>query len=573
MFETLPSEVLLDEIFVYLSIQELFHSLFSLNRRIDNLLISYTRHINLSLLSLRDFSIYCNVIFPIVTPNLISLTLSNEFIHHLIYAFTEAVKKCSFSNLQSLTLIGVCNDEIKHIMEKLNNYSSLIIINKHQCSFDGNLFNNRSLKFCSMENIYFQHLPYCSKIVHLKINILNIYDLQKLINSIDHLQILNLTLSECEKIMDYDEFKKSIKIHPKELISFQLNIVDNHNFIFTQLEYLMKHYISPCRLQTFIFHNNYSTDTNYIRGYQWQTLLSLYPNLLKFHFYIGVSIHYYCGHKREIINDIDSFRTKFWINENRQWFIHYSTYHEINGHWCGTHQYERIIMYSLPYYFNSLHVMSSDYQTTLIDNNLLMYKKVRHLYYDWQSSMPLVTVLKQCPNIKTLLLEGMHDENDTGDELCNMNIKSLKKINLLDDRYFHMTNRRVNVDYLARLLKIAPNIYYIKDNYDHLKQLITSIPNRCITHLHLRYEGVKYVYEISLSFSNFFPNLIYLHMDTIFSQPYNFYIKNLLVILKSFPKLIYFSIGQDVCVFLNDKEDDCNSMITATIDEIREWIK
>jgi len=149
------------EIFDYLDVLDLFQGFFNLNQRFNLVLID--RHVcfqaNMIALKRNEFSIYKNIILPMIGCYIRYLSISDELNYLQII-----LRSISFTNLQSIRLYYVKLNELKVILENCRLKSILIDTNyiqneKHLNEIFQILFNQqldlRSIRCNFHTNLYF----------------------------------------------------------------------------------------------------------------------------------------------------------------------------------------------------------------------------------------------------------------------------------------------------------------------------------------------------------------------------------------------------------------------------------
>ncbi len=382
--ELLPNELFFD-LFEYFQILHIFQIFFQLNLRFHTLVLQYCRkcHLDFQSISKTDFDLICTTYLPSFadriqslhlsdndqTPEQINLFLSYGFqLDHFLHLQTLTLSHLHSSSILERLLIECSHlSSLKHLIvlhchmsinrnhaDRLFNqiwslpnliYSSIDINFANRNYFSRPIVRSTSLRSISIPNIS----CYLSELIHLFQYTPNLQDLT--IDFIDYVDNIEMTLP----IVSITRLKLSF--------DSSLNVLQ---YLLQNLPDLYDLTIQTCNI--------------YIDGYQWEEIIRQYlPKLKEFQFKMRFSS--LNNQSKEIQSNqiLDSFRTKFWIDEH-QWFV--------RCHWYSsdTDEYhlDFIDLFTLPYAFKEFLSYTGCIlvkSTCSSEDEYWSYDHVNHLYY------------------------------------------------------------------------------------------------------------------------------------------------------------------------------------------------
>ncbi|CAF3867786.1 unnamed protein product [Rotaria sordida] len=410
-FELLPNEIILDS-FEYLSFIHLYQSFFALNSRFNKLLCQQFQkfHLDLRLTSKTNFHRVCqNYVLPVID-RIISLYLSNDdntpqqiehFRSHNYQlrqfirlksislsclrsqrTLNQIIVECSYLPcLTHLTLtdshVSMSENDAQRLFDHIWSLSKLTYCYLDNCFVDENYFPNPTVISTSLRHLNIRNMT-CS-----------LFTLTRLCQCTPYLQYLSIMFYD-----DSDQLNSLLSI----LSITRLNIFFESSIII--LQHLLQN--TPN-----LYHLTIETYYFILNGNQWKEMINKYLLKLKILQFKTSSVA--IGEYGEIqFNEIlDSFRTKFWIDEH-QWFVQC---HLFRQDIPDTRYY--IDIFTLPYTFKDFPDVTNcilSKSTRPYDNEYLTCDRVINLHY--KSTYFTVSILShaQFCNIQSLSLSlPFHD--------------------------------------------------------------------------------------------------------------------------------------------------------------------
>ncbi|UJR32829.1 hypothetical protein I4U23_020291 [Adineta vaga] len=368
--EILPNELFF-HFFSFIDVVHLFRAFFGLNNRFNYLLFNHlqTHQLNLRRISKHDFDLMCKQYFPAMIYSIRSLYLSNEETPQLCDLLSSRGYDLNrFIHLQSLSLHHISSLQILipmiSLCRTLRQLTHLFIID---CSIDQkqkqpivDLFNNiwsiSSLIHCDLNGITLNHISFShvsifprssSSFVVTSTSIRNLLieniscDFDSLsyllTSSTPHLQQLSTTVYSHSKSDTLTCTIPSIT----SLRLFFRGCIESMTNLFKHLPNLRQLTIETVDL--------------YVDGHQWKEILLEHVRHLKiFHLKMQIEISGDDVEVKEHVDTlVDSFRTKYWIDEHR-WFVRCD--------WESSEITTYAYLYTLPFVFKNIHYFN-EYQT------------------------------------------------------------------------------------------------------------------------------------------------------------------------------------------------------------------
>ncbi|CAF1099271.1 unnamed protein product [Rotaria sordida] len=351
-FELLPNEILLD-FFEYLSAIHLFYAFSSLNSRFNTLLYEQFQrfHLDFQQISKSKFNDICQNCLPSIINQSISLHLSNDddtpqqielFLSH----YSQFHR---FIHLQSMSLTYLRSQEtLNQIMLECAQLPYLTHLTFTYCFIsmsqnDANCFVNQiwslpNLTYCYLD-ICFGSESYFSNPIVISRS-LRYLIIQESVRS--SLTLIHL----CQYTPNLQYLSTIFAVDPHQL-GFSFSFLP-----ITRLKIIFNNSINMFRdlLQNMpnLYHLTWEALFIYMNGYQWEEMIKKYLLKLKI-FRFKTQITPLNNEDREVqINEIvDSFRTRFWIDEH-QWFV--------RCHWYSPdeqYHHDSIDLFTLPYTFDN----------------------------------------------------------------------------------------------------------------------------------------------------------------------------------------------------------------------------
>lgn len=429
-FESLANELLMD-IFAYMTGVELCQTFFDLNSRLNNLL---QYKFNFYSISKRTFHFLCQHSLPSITHRIVSLSMSNndetpdliEYFLSYEYSFDE------FYSLQSLSIDYIQSIDI--LIEILHQCQSLIYLKKFKLShFDFShpqnqieiLMNqiwNLSLISCCFDALYSGRQSFFQiKTISHTMKYLSIENIFCDLNVIYHLFEYTPNLQYLSMNSDYEIENECIN---KKLISSFSSLKLSFEGAINSLTDLFSYLPNLSLLSIKIF-------DLCLTGYEWEKIVNEYlPNMKSFRMKMRFSLENFARQNEEIDELLESFRTKFWLEQHR-WYVQ-----------CDWNPFDALvqcILYTLPYKFDDffyLDVIQS--KSTHPNSNKIStsYNRVKRLRHSICEQLPLTTNTSQELTPKFSNLTELNINIPFNDQFwsCIPSLNQLKSLQvILDD--------------------------------------------------------------------------------------------------------------------------------------------
>ncbi|CAF1446315.1 unnamed protein product [Adineta steineri] len=328
-FNLLPNEILLT-FFDYLNGNDLLHTFYGLNARINALLYNQYRryYVDFSLLSKRSFDLICQQHIPLIAHHILVLHLSDSESTpgqiSLFFSYRPSLRQfthlrlLSFTHLRSKEILLNVAIELPHLVQLTHlKFKSCSISDYDETDFELLMNNIWSLPNLIHFYLYIHKesgqlfiIPskISSSLKYLSINTekLNWNLINQLFQCTPYLKYFHGNVDCLKDGGDYitSSFSSltNLKIsiiasHPSTIISFLRNIPN-------------------------LLHLNIGIACpNFIDGYQWEDLIRNYlPKLKTFHLSMTNLQFIRLMTEEEIDELMNSFRSSFWIDEH-QWFV------------------------------------------------------------------------------------------------------------------------------------------------------------------------------------------------------------------------------------------------------------
>ncbi|CAF4218428.1 unnamed protein product, partial [Adineta steineri] len=348
--ELLPNELLLN-LFEYLTIFHVFQAFDNINIRFRTLILIYCQkiHLDFQSISKTNFDIICKKYLPLFNHQILSLRLSDDdnTPQQISLFLSYGLRLEQFTHLQTISLSHIHSSSILNKLLTdclyLPSLTHFTLTNCHisidQISTD-HLYNQiwslPKLTYCYVD-INFSDRSYFPKptIISTSLKSLHIPNISCDFNELIHLFQVTPNLQYLSIVfVDYtDEYDLSLFYAP--ITRLKLSFDCSLNI----LQYFLQ---NLSNLQ----HLTLETSNIYMNGYEWEDFICKYlPKLKIFQFKMRFSPLINQNKLIELNEILDSFRTKFWIDEH-QWFV--------RCHWYASdEQYHLnfIDLFTLPYIF------------------------------------------------------------------------------------------------------------------------------------------------------------------------------------------------------------------------------
>ncbi|CAF1505818.1 unnamed protein product, partial [Didymodactylos carnosus] len=396
LFDELPNEIIL-EIFDLLNTSDLIRSFYKLNNRIDKLISETT--INLINIDLTNFSKYqfnycCEQIVSTNYNQVRSLTLSNICTFGQILVFTSMYDIGQFSNLQSITLIepevrqylviiqkspkitylSVTLNEVDEIEEK--DVGTIILSNPLPPLLKTlKLFYNGQISIGKLGTHF--NLQYLTIIADCYFtDLFHIFDCFPCIN------YLEIELIGIQSDIDTYLFTINSSTMPEHLQTLKINNL-SVNFRAIELLLMRLNQLKELSYRSIASENNNDAHTDSNR---WQSILSSYPLLEKFHMDIIIE-----DNSLDICELSSSFQTQYWLY-HRWTIICESSVNNSNVYH----------LYTIPYSNSIFSTSSENLQSTSVLDVSNAYDTINYLNLNLTSHWPFIT--RKYLNVHTLEL-------------------------------------------------------------------------------------------------------------------------------------------------------------------------
>ncbi|CAF0739681.1 unnamed protein product [Adineta ricciae] len=413
LLELLPTELLL-HLFEYLSISDLFRAFQRLNTRFDQLLHVQFRkfHLNFQSMPKAEFHQICQNYLPLIQNQTISLRLSDDdgTPDQTRLFFSLPIQIHQLTHLQSITLTHIhLKQTLQQLMTQCSSLPCLCRLKFYECyialseeestDFFDKIWSLPKLTYCYFGICFaFENFFPNPTVVSTSLQYLAIRDtrcsfvlLGRLCQHTPNLQQLSIVFAEAS----LDEYTFSSPV--LSITRLKLEFHCEKTILQTLLQNLP-------RLQ----HLTISLYRCFVDGNEWEEIFRKYlPDLKTFAFIMKVPPPN-CVDKEAQMNEmLDTFRTKFWIEE-RRWFVQY--------HWYASDeelQANNIQIFTLPYLFNNFNTDGKCILAKSTDPNDTEYSTVntvRHIRYNSTSFIDSFLSHFRFPNITYISLMFPYDE-------------------------------------------------------------------------------------------------------------------------------------------------------------------
>ncbi|CAF1582181.1 unnamed protein product [Adineta ricciae] len=413
LLEFLPTELLL-HLFEYLSISDLFRAFRRLNIRFDQLLhVQFQKfHLNFRSISKTEFYQICQNYLPLIRNQIISLRLSddNDTPDQTRLFLSLPIQIHQLTHLQSITFTHIQSKQtLQQLMVQCSSLLCLCRLKFYKChialseeestDFFDKIWSLPKLTYCYFDICFaFENFFPNPTVVSTSLQYLTITDircsfvpLSRLCQHTPNLHQLSIVFADTS----LDEYTFSSPI--LSITRLKLEFRCEKTVLQTLLQNLP-------RLQ----HLTISAYHCFVDGNEWEEIIRQYlPDLKTFAFIMKVLPPNCVDKEAQINKTLDTFRTKFWIEE-RRWFV--------QCHWYTSDeelQANNIQIFTLPYVFNyfntegkcilakSTNPNDTDYSTVNI---------VRHIRYKSTSFIDSFLSRFRFPNITYISLMFPYDE-------------------------------------------------------------------------------------------------------------------------------------------------------------------
>lgn len=348
--EHLPNELLL-KLFDYLSVLHAFQAFANLNGRFRSLVLTRCQQARLDFRSISktDFDTLCRDYLPLFSDDLLSLRLANgnNTPQQIALFLSYGLRFQQFTHLRSLSLSHICSS---HLLEQLLSDCAHLPCLGHLSLSNCQLSVDRSAARRLYDHIWrLPKLTHCCLDIHFaqgnhfptpnvrctSLTSLTIVNTPCCWNSLTHLlrsapNLEHLSVAFVGYVDRYDS-----PLPPLAITRLHLSFDCSLNV----LQHLLQNLPD-------LQHLTLETSNIHMDGTQWEELISTYLlhlQILRFKMRFSPSVG---AHKEEQIDALlDSFRTKFWVEE-RRWFV--------RCHWYASddqYSLDFIDLFTLPYMF------------------------------------------------------------------------------------------------------------------------------------------------------------------------------------------------------------------------------
>ncbi|CAF1077237.1 unnamed protein product [Adineta steineri] len=499
--ELLPNEILL-ECFQYLNTLDIFHSFDGLNNRFYKLIRNISLQLDLQYISNTKFAHFCTKTLsdPKVKQQIYSLKLSNKIIHNQVHFFFSLHSFNEFSQLRSLTLIKMKqNDEAKLI-------TMLPFICQLHCFqvIDSNIETKQlltvlpisKLKRLAASSLPFDLIPIYGSIIDLRLSHTSwneVYQIFKYLRLLKYLHIEDFTDSQSFSLNSPIEMYPAI--HLKKLV------ITKFDYSFNKFQTFVK---STPKIKTLDL-NTYDRN-DFFDADRWvQLITASLPDLImfKFKFFNSYRIGEY-----NILDRLKQFRTDFWYKQHH-WHTEYVAY------------MSSILIYTIPYtsdtyiakpnierYYNHLRTNSNVFdnvinltlhQNKINDRNLNYFSNVVSLKLEYfflqlnnieqlkmvvnlsnvqhltisdtcqiQDTYSFLRILQEMPQLSSLAIQINYILTFFNDDtLCNYLNNKIKKLDINGYPYYTLKDSTE----LIRFGELFSNVEQITCYYEQLTHI------------------------------------------------------------------------------------------------------
>ncbi|CAF1615506.1 unnamed protein product [Rotaria magnacalcarata] len=451
--ELLANETIL-ELFEYLSIDDLFHGFYNLNSRFNNLLTRQFKkfRLDLQLLSKTKCTDICENIVPLVIDQIISLRLSNDdnTPGEMKLFLSQSYQLRQFTHLQSIALKNILSvDELNQLMIEctylphltyLSIYiDSMLLSVRDADHLYSQIWNLKSLTHCfiDIETRYEIYLP---KLIFISTSLKNLTDHWKARS----LSTLNY-LFENTPNLEYLSIKFDGRSDQLGTITPMLSLTRAKIFFRYGSIDILEHFLQYMPNLSHLILDLYEF---YVDGHEWEEIIHKYLLKLKV-FQFTASFTFYDGEKHTMTEDeiIDTYRTKFWIEE-RQWFV------QCDFNNSNEFQIACFDLFTLPYNFNRYfyrHYHHSSASTNPYNDDYLVFDRVKYLIYEYK--FPPCNI--HFPNIRWL----------------SLSIPFNDKFFTVISKFDRLNSLYININYTLFDDSVAPQLQLIVNQAPHLRLL------------------------------------------------------------------------------------------------------
>ncbi|UJR17426.1 hypothetical protein I4U23_004321 [Adineta vaga] len=300
--ENLPNEIFI-HCFEYLNASDIFYAFEQLNPRFYRLIRTIPLRLNFQDIHKSIFDRFCEkmIDYTEIQQQIYSLKLSNEQTHGQIQAFFMCFSLVQFTQLRSLTLIEIQEQNVEQLSSLLPLLTQLTCIRLIHSVDAYDLF--RYLPKCKLNTLSSQEIIPLTKL-SVKFCMLN--DIYRILQDMPLLQCLHI--SRClqhESISSIDIHCLRERVnHLKHLVMSDCIMIKTDN-----LMDVIAYMINLRSLTVFVDGNS-----DIINASRWQQLITYsLPHLAVFRFRFGIF------DRNEIVQKYYDFQSDFWIKEH-QWY-------------------------------------------------------------------------------------------------------------------------------------------------------------------------------------------------------------------------------------------------------------
>ncbi|CAF0969031.1 unnamed protein product [Adineta steineri] len=529
-----PDEIIL-EICGYLHSTDVLLSFAGLNHRLNRTISDFIHHIHItSMISYRRYLALLQITLPSIWSSIQSLTIDNSQIPCLTTLFLNNTQDILPPNLKRLSLYHLNTYEIYTFINRLMNkciVEELII----EC-LDTDYTYQQELYGYKIAQMLFYHHP-TLKTIELRGAI--IFDLS-------HLSFLSLSNSDESNLTsitntDFSSVLRRLTIPLRSLSSLHLLLIYQPHLeylnvhiddAYSTYDYSIKPFPPLLNLREFYFHSEdlaikFDTITE---------LLKYFPNLKSLSLDITTECRRFFDGDilQTLVYSLDSFQfsiiscfrptleertlstfyTSFWL-EIKKWYT--QCYWHIDDEHLNSDYFH---IYSVPFPFVNFDVYKCTNENLLTNEKLKIFSKVKQLDLSETSDINVIPFLKRCPNIHTISLNNIYDDEENYGTDEEEDIMDQTDDNNLDDNVQIINSyesslpilRHVScisllalpehdLGFFERIVYVTPNlkqlILYFEDLVEIIRipqRTLCQILQKCISQLEI---NLDYVWTIS----------------------------------------------------------------------------
>ncbi|CAF4132593.1 unnamed protein product [Rotaria magnacalcarata] len=378
MFDIVPVEII-HSIFDYLWMNEILNSFLNINDYLDNVILSYNdSFINFNLISRPLFYLICSRLRP---HQVISLILSDsDDTPGQCQLFFSRFSIEQFNHLRALTLIDIADDSelLFGDLDKIESLNFLEITPKHYNRYLNIMPKLTRFVVNYQYVVYFESYIYINRIQlphlrHLTLKCCSYFQLKDIFRYAPMLVSLNISIifesrEQIEIFVTVNHGKSPLTLTNLSLSIDVSSDCDRPSVIISRnhLERFLFHMPSLRQLELIV---NSDGNNNLSYGDRWEMFIVERLTLLRT-FYFKFKLENVYRNSQTVLCH---FRTPFWLDEHRPWFVAYDL--------------RRSLLFTVPHFAHRSIVYSEmpvlPHSTTLpIEQHALLYNMITELTFD-----------------------------------------------------------------------------------------------------------------------------------------------------------------------------------------------